>query len=142
MICIQSVRDSGCRPFTNRDPGRDALRYRARPADRLRHADIGHMYRRSLVQRRAQEMNEVWTKWEGLVVNGVLPLRRCLSASDHSAVFLTAYAAFDIPDAAIKLVPAAPGSADAQLAHWRTAIALTHPHLMRLFDAGRCELGG
>ncbi len=87
-------------------------------------------------------MNEVWTKWEGLVVNGVLPLRRCLSASDHSAVFLTAYAAFDIPDAAIKLVPAAPGSADAQLAHWRTAIALTHPHLMRLFDAGRCELGG
>jgi TonB family protein len=87
-------------------------------------------------------MNEVWTKREGLIVDGVFPLRRCLSASANSAVFLTEYAASSVPDAALKLIRAVPSSAEAQLTRWRTAIALSHPHLMRLFGAGRCELGG
>jgi TonB family protein len=86
-------------------------------------------------------MTEVWTKWEGQVINGVFPLRRFLSASDHSAVFLTEYTAQNLPNAALKLVPAIPTLTQAQLSHWTTAAALSHPHLIRLFEAGRCQLG-
>jgi TonB family protein len=87
-------------------------------------------------------MTEVWTKWEGQAINGVFPLRRFLSASDHSAVFLTEYKAQDLPNAALKLVPAIPALAQAQLSHWTAATTLAHPHLIRLFEAGRCQLGG
>jgi len=87
-------------------------------------------------------MSELWTKWEGEVINRTFPLRRFLSGSDHSGVFLTEYKAQDLPNAAIKIVPADPALTEAQLSHWRTAATLFHPHLIRLLDAGRCELGG
>jgi outer membrane biosynthesis protein TonB len=87
-------------------------------------------------------MTDVWAKWEGLVINGVFPLRRFLSRSDHSVVFLTEHLAKNLPDAAIKLVPADPVRGEAQLACWRMDASLSHPHLMRLFDVGRCQLGG
>jgi TonB family protein len=87
-------------------------------------------------------MTEVWTKWEGQVINGVFPLRRFLSASDHSGVFLTEYKAQNLANAAIKLVQANPTQAQAQLAHWTRAAALSHPHLIRLLEMGRCQLGG
>src|SRR3981189_3242424 len=87
-------------------------------------------------------MTEVWTKWEGQVISGVFPLRRLLSASDHSAVFLTEYKAQSLPNAALKLVPAIPALAQAQLSHWTMAATLAHPHLIRLFEAGLCQLGG
>jgi TonB family protein len=87
-------------------------------------------------------MTEDWTKWESLVVNGAYPLRRFLARSDHSVVFLTEYTRNTAGDAAIKLIPADPASDEAQLAHWNAAVALSHPHLVRLFDAGRCQLGG
>jgi TonB family protein len=87
-------------------------------------------------------MTEVWTKWEGEVINGAFPLRRFLSGSDHSGVFLTEYKAQNFPNAAIKIVPADPALTEAQLSHWRTAAALSHPHLIRLLAAGSCRLGG
>src|SRR5216684_4889298 len=87
-------------------------------------------------------MTEVWTKCEGQVINGVFPLRRFLSASDHSAVFLTEYAAQGLSEAALKLVPVIPALAQAQLAQWTGAAALTHRHLIRLLEAGRCQLDG
>jgi TonB family protein len=87
-------------------------------------------------------MTELWAKWEGQVINGVFPLRRFLSASDHSAVFLTEYRPQNLPNATLKLVPAIPALAQAQLSHWTTATTLAHPHLIRLFEAGRCQLGG
>jgi serine/threonine protein kinase len=82
-----------------------------------------------------------WTRWESLVINGVFPLRHFLSRSNHSVVFLTESQAQNVPDAAIKLIPEPP-LAEAQLSHWRAIAALSHPHLIRLFDAGHCELGG
>jgi serine/threonine protein kinase len=85
-------------------------------------------------------MTEDWTTWESQIVNGVFPLRRFLGKSDHSVVFLTAAQSF--PNAAIKLVPADPEQAEAQLSNWRTVAALPHPHLIRLVDMGRCQLGG
>jgi len=87
-------------------------------------------------------MSEVWAKWENRVINGVLPLRRFLGRSNHSVVFLTEYKPQNLANAAIKLVPADPAAADTQLEYWKRAAALAHPHLIRLFDTGRCQLGG
>ena len=49
---------------------------------------------------------EVWTRWEGQVVKGVYPLRRCLGGSDQGAVFLSEYNSGKPVAAAIKIVPA------------------------------------
>src|SRR3982074_2663750 len=87
-------------------------------------------------------MTELWTRWEGQVISGVFPLRRFLSASDHGAVFLTEYKAQNLPNAALKLVPAIPTLAQAQLSHWRAAPPPSPPPLIRLLEAGRCQLGG
>jgi serine/threonine protein kinase len=88
-------------------------------------------------------MTDDWTKeWERRIVNGVYPLRRFLGRSNHSVVFLTECLAQNVPQAAIKILPATPARAEAQLAYWRRVVALSHPHLMRLLDAGRCQLGG
>lgn len=85
---------------------------------------------------------EVWTRWEGQVVKGRFPLRRFLGGSGQSAVFLSEYEAGKSSNVAIKFVPAVASRAEAQLAHWRTAAALSHPHLARLLDMGRCQLEG
>jgi serine/threonine protein kinase len=94
------------------------------------------------VEPRRVTKTEVWVGWENQVVNGVYPLRRFLGGSNHSAVFLTEYRAEGVPNAAIKLVPADSLETEAQLVQWGTAATLTHPHLVRLFDVGRCHLGG
>lgn len=86
-------------------------------------------------------MTEFWPKWQNEVINGVYPLRRLLHGSDRSAVFLTECKAQDLPSATIKIVPAE-GVTLAQLSHWRRAVDLSHPHLIRLLDAGLCQLGG
>lgn len=86
--------------------------------------------------------SEVWLRWEGQIVNGIFPLRRLLGSSNHGAVFLSEYTAGNLPDVAIKLVPADALQAEPRLAHWRAAATLSHPHLIRLFDVGRFRLGG
>ena len=85
-------------------------------------------------------MTEDWTKWESQIVNGAFPLLRFLGKSNHSVVFLTETEGS--ANAAIKLIPADPTQAEAQLSNWRMAAALSHPHLIRLFDLGSCQLGG
>ena len=87
-------------------------------------------------------MTEDWAKWTGEVIGGVFPLRRVLSTGDHSAVFLTEWKAQNLPDAALKLVQDFPAVEQAQISHWTTVAALSHPHLIRLFKTGRCQLGG
>ena len=88
-------------------------------------------------------MTEDWTKeWERRVVNGVYPLRRFLARSSHSVVFLTECKAQNVAQAAIKILPADPALAETQLSYWRRVSTLSHPRLIRIFDTGRCELGG
>jgi len=94
------------------------------------------------VEAKRPPMSEVWTRLEGQVVNGAFPLRRYLGSSDHSGVFLTEYAAQNLSHAALKLVPAIPTLAESQLAHWGAAASVAHPQLIRLFETGRCQLGG
>jgi outer membrane biosynthesis protein TonB len=94
------------------------------------------------VEPRRVAKTEVWTDWESRVVNGLFPLRRFLGGSNHSAVFLTECKAENLPEAAIKFVPADTLHAEAQLVQWGMAATLSHPHLVRLFDVGRCQFGG
>jgi len=82
---------------------------------------------------------EEWKKWEGRV-DGKFPLRQWLGGSEHSAVFVTERPGHP-EKVAIKLI-AADADADRQLSHWRAAAQLSHPHLMRIYEAGRCRLDG
>src|SRR5438128_2829225 len=84
---------------------------------------------------------DAWKQWEGRVVIGGFQLRQYLGASDHSAVFLTERGEREPQKAAIKLISADPSSAELQLSRWRLAAKLSHPHLIRLFQMGRCQLG-
>jgi TonB family protein len=85
-------------------------------------------------------MSEAWKQWEGQIVDGRFPLRQYLGGSDHSAVFLTEHGEGDRVKAAIKLIPADPANAEIQLSRWKHAAQLFHPHLLRLFEMGHCEL--
>jgi TonB family protein len=93
------------------------------------------------LEARSEAMTEGWPKCQGEVINGAYPLRHFLGGSEHSAVFLTECKAQSVATAAIKIVPAERVTL-AQLSHWRTAAGLSHPHLIRLLDAGLCQLGG
>jgi TonB family protein len=89
---------------------------------------------------------ELWKKWEGRVVEGKFPLRQWLGGSDHSVVFLTERAGKDPRKAAIKLIPVDQLHREnldeaAQLSRWAGAARLSRPHLIRLFEYGRCQIG-
>jgi serine/threonine-protein kinase len=79
------------------------------------------------------------TQWQGQVVDGRFPLEQYLGGSEHQAVFLTRIPG-GATKAAIKLIRATACNPDAQLAAWRRAAKLSHPHLIRIFDGGRCWL--
>jgi TonB family protein len=83
--------------------------------------------------------SERWKNWEGRVADGKFPLRQWLGGSDHSAVFLTERTGGGPQKAAIKLIPADSREA-AQLSGWADAAKLSHPHLIRLFEYGRCQI--
>ena len=82
---------------------------------------------------------EFSAQWEGRTIDGTYPLGQFLGSGEDSAVFLTNYDGLPL---ALKLVYVEPGKADAQLAQWRAATKseLEHPHLIRIFAMGRCEL--
>ncbi len=87
-------------------------------------------------------MTETWKQWEGQSVNGKFRLRKYLGGSAHSAVFLTDYDDREPHSAAIKLIPESAPDAERQLDSWRlAATVLSHPHLIQLFQAGRCKIG-
>jgi TonB family protein len=86
--------------------------------------------------------SEVWTRWQGHVINGVFPLGRFLGCSDHSGVFLTRSATPGPSEVAIKLVPTDRALAESQLPRWKRAGGLAHPHLLGLLQWGGCQLEG
>ena len=85
-------------------------------------------------------MTEAWKQWEGQVVNGEFHLRQYLGGGENSAVFLTEHGEREPQKAAIKLLPASPEKSALQLSEWSLAAKLSHPHLMRLLQMGRCQL--
>src|ERR1700693_2503043 len=85
-------------------------------------------------------MAETATKQMGQVVDGEFRLRELVGRTERSSVFLTEYDGQQAKKAAIKLIHADSVDAPAQLARWKHASKLSHPHLVRLLEMGRCEL--
>jgi TonB family protein len=85
---------------------------------------------------------ESWKNWEGRVADNRFPLRKWLGGSGHSAVFLTERSGAESQKAVIKLIRPENLDEDAQLSRWTTAAKLSHPHLLRLFECGRCAIAG
>jgi TonB family protein len=87
-------------------------------------------------------MSDVWTKWQGHLVNGVFRLGRYLGGTEHSGVFLSLFGEREPVEVALKLIPVTPAGGQTQLSHLRAAAGLSHPQLIRLLQTGRCELDG
>ena len=85
---------------------------------------------------------ESWKSWEGRLVAGKFPLHQWLGGSDHSAVFLTETAPQGSEKAAIKLIVAEAAEMERQMAQLCETTRLSHPHLMRSFEAGRGQIDG
>jgi hypothetical protein len=90
----------------------------------------------------SESLMEVWTRWQGQVINATFPLGRCLGSSDHSGVFLTNSTARGPADVAIKLVPTNRALAELLLPRWKRAGGLAHPHLLSVLQWGGCQLEG
>ncbi|MGE5206436.1 MAG: serine/threonine protein kinase [Chlamydiota bacterium] len=87
-------------------------------------------------------MTQPWRHLQGQVVGGKFALGKYLGGSDHSAVFLTERPQGEPHKAAVKIVAAQPEKAALHLSRWAEAEKMSHPHLLRLFEMGRCRLGG
>ena len=85
-------------------------------------------------------MSEAGTKQIGQVIAGKFRLGQFVGGSERSSIFLVDYDGQEVPKAAIKLLPADSVDAAAQIARWKQVAKLSHPHLIRLLDMGRCEL--
>jgi TonB family protein len=88
---------------------------------------------------------ESWKSWQGRVVAEKFLLRQYLGGSDHSAVYATETPAPQSARAAIKLMNltstgASPADLDRELSRLRAALSLSHPHLIRTIEAGRCQI--
>ncbi len=90
----------------------------------------------------SESLSEVWTRWQGQVINATFPLGRCLGSSDHSGVFLTTSTARGPADVAIKLVPTNRALAELLLPRWKRAGSLAHPNLLPLLQWGGTQLEG
>ena len=84
-----------------------------------------------------------WKQWEGRAIkDGEFPLQRFLGGSDNHAVFLVGKNAGGQPQTAIRITDAdAPGARE-ELQAWEAASKLTHPNVLRIFEAGGCEIDG
>jgi TonB family protein len=85
-------------------------------------------------------MSEFWKAWEGQLVDGTFQLRRYLSGEENRALFLTEYDAPERQQAVIKLVLGNPPGTERELNRWLLALKLSHPHLLRIFRTGHCQV--
>jgi eukaryotic-like serine/threonine-protein kinase len=85
-------------------------------------------------------MTDAWKQQEGQTVDGRFRLIQYLGGTDSSAVFLTE-SGNNRERVAIKLIGADPADADSQLSRLRRAAKFLHPHLARIFEAGRAQVG-
>ncbi len=87
-------------------------------------------------------MSELWRQCEGQFLDNRFPLRQFLTSTRHSAVFLTELARPRARQAAIKFISADIPLPEEQLAIWKEATHLDHPHIIQVFDCGRSQVAG
>jgi TonB family protein len=85
-------------------------------------------------------MPEAWKRWEGHVVNEEFQLLRYLGGSENSAVFFSRRDHREPQEVAVKLILANAENPELQLSWWELGAKFSHPHLLRLFQWGRCQL--
>lgn len=78
--------------------------------------------------------------WVGRVIDGRFTLLQWLGGSGSSGVFLTELEGHGSQKAALKFIAADAREAELYIASWTVTRPLSHPHLMRLFHTGRCEI--
>lgn len=78
----------------------------------------------------------------GRVIDERFPLLEELGGTDWTSAWLTELDHAWAQKAAIKLFPFESVDEDATASQWDIARTLSHPHLMPLLDAGRCDLDG
>jgi TonB family protein len=87
-------------------------------------------------------MPKAWKEWEGRVVNKEFRLGEFLGGSERAGVFMMQYGPASLK-AAVKLIPVGTWDqavAEAKLARLQSARALSHPHLLKILQAGRATL--
>ena len=87
-------------------------------------------------------MNTAVTRndWVGRVIDGRFPLLEWLGSSEQAGVFRTVLNGSQTHRAVIRLTPA-DANAETRIRDWASAAKLSHPHLMRIFDTGRAQVG-
>jgi len=85
-------------------------------------------------------MNDVWSKWEGQVVDHKYQLLNFLGSTDHSVVFLCEFHDPEPQHAAIKFISAEVADRAQQIANWKFASELNHPNLLQIYGAGICKI--
>jgi eukaryotic-like serine/threonine-protein kinase len=85
-------------------------------------------------------MTQFWNDLEGVSLAGRYWLKQCLSETGDDAWYLIRLD--PSRDAAVRVRRAGAPDAEAQLALWNEAVAIDHPHIVKMFDAGRTEAGG
>jgi serine/threonine protein kinase len=85
-------------------------------------------------------MSEAWNNWIGQVVDHKYQLQQYLGTTDHSVVFLAEFHDPEPHQTAIKFVSADFSEKEQQLATWKQAAQLSHPHLMRIYGSGTCRI--
>ena len=82
------------------------------------------------------------TDYVGRTIDERFTLHQWLGGTGQNSVFLTELPGHPAQKAVIKLIPTDAPDAETRIAQWAAASTLSHPHLMRLFGTGRCELDG
>src|SRR6201997_5615131 len=87
-------------------------------------------------------MNTAVTRndWVGRVIDGRFPLLEWLGNSEQTGVFRTVLKGSQPHRAVIRLMPAE-SNAEERVHDWASVAKLSHPHLMRIFDTGRAQVG-
>jgi TonB family protein len=88
----------------------------------------------------SMDTSSIRNEWAGRIIDGKFTLLEWLGGSEWDDVFLTELPGSPSQKAAIKLIPAEVEGAEDRFAAWTAAENFSHPHLMRLFHAGRSEL--
>lgn len=84
-------------------------------------------------------MTENWQQWTGSVVADDIPLLEYLGGSGTTAVFSTTFSG---QKAAVKLIAIEEAKLESRLERLHAAEKLGHPHLLKIFRSGRCQLDG